>query len=157
MMKKGFTLIELLVVILIIGVLTTVALPQYQRAIAKARTTEAMSALKAITEAQEVYFIAYDDYSPNISQLDVKVSQGKYYTYDCSNKHSCVATPLNQDCPVIEFNMSQKVNGASDVMLGKRWCRTTATSSKVAKAVCRSIGQQDVDMPIGYNMIGAIR
>ncbi len=53
--KRGFTLIELLVVVLIIGILASVALPQYNKAVAKARATEVKSFLKAYEQAMDIY------------------------------------------------------------------------------------------------------
>lgn len=58
-MKRGFTLIELLVVVLIIGILSAIALPQYTKAVEKSRAAEAMQILKSLRDAQALCILEH--------------------------------------------------------------------------------------------------
>ena len=75
-MKKGFTLIELLVVVLIIGILSAVALPQYQTAVDKAHYSELMALVKNIKNEQEVYYMANGKYAADCETLSADVPAG---------------------------------------------------------------------------------
>ena len=72
--RGGFTLIELLVVVLIIGILASVALPQYEKAVAKSRYTQLITAGKTLKDAMETYYMANGNYPQFWNQLDVEYS-----------------------------------------------------------------------------------
>ncbi len=51
--KKAFTLTELLVIVLVIGILSSVVLPKFNKVLETRRTTEAEELLAAIRTEQE--------------------------------------------------------------------------------------------------------
>jgi len=84
--KKGFTLVELLIVVIIIGILATIAVPQYSKMVEKTKMAEAKSILGSIMTAQELYNVEHGEYTDDVNDLMVELpadtSMRHYYVYD---------------------------------------------------------------------------
>jgi prepilin-type N-terminal cleavage/methylation domain-containing protein len=74
MNKEAFTLIELLVVVLIIGILAAIALPQYNKAVARSRAVQLKIILKNVADAQQLYLLKESRYADKFSDLDIELN-----------------------------------------------------------------------------------
>lgn len=86
----GFTLIELLIVLIIIGILVTLAVPQYKNFVERAQAAEAKAVLNALADSVWRYYLEGGTWPPpavpgpgNVIPdcLDVHIPLSKYFTY----------------------------------------------------------------------------
>ena len=110
--RQGFTLIELLVVVLIIGILSAVALPQYRKAVFKAKLTEANVIINTYQKAITSYLLANGGYpssgaidfsgTNDSGALDIQMpATGKKSTESCNGKFKWYATCNSAACTII--------------------------------------------------------
>jgi type IV pilus assembly protein PilA len=64
--NKGFSMIELMVVVAIIGIIMTIALPNYQKFKSKAKQTSAKAELTGVFMAEQNFSIEYGRYHRNL-------------------------------------------------------------------------------------------
>ena len=91
---KALNLQEMLIVLVIIGILLLIALPNLMPLIAKARSVEAQTQLKAIYNAQTTYRYLHAKYTADIVSLDFEAPKtinengSANYTYELLNANN---------------------------------------------------------------------
>jgi len=72
--EKGFTLLEMIVVVIVIGILASVTIPNYQYAMEKIKSSEGMQILAALLDAQTRYALENGGNFANLlTDLDVTI------------------------------------------------------------------------------------
>lgn len=111
MKKIGFTLIELLIVITLIGILSMISYPIYNKHLTKARRTYAMVALLDLAGRMEEYYSSKNSYNDaslenlNINNLNYK----NFYKLTITSKND---TYILQAIPLEKQNNNDTLCGA---------------------------------------------
>ncbi len=78
--RAGFTLIELLVVVLIIGILASVAIPQYLDVVERGKVVEATTYFSNMAGAQDRILARDGAYTALVVDLDITFPALKYFS-----------------------------------------------------------------------------
>ena len=142
-MKKAFTLIELLVVVLIIGILAAVALPQYTKAVARARASEAVLRARDLSQAVDRYVLANGTPASGSGPVDLISTEALDITLADSDKFSIVA-----DCGTVNCEVAVNESAGNYWLYLERpasnatWTKTCSYQTDLGENICTWLTSQ---------------
>lgn len=85
-------------IILCIAGVTAIAAPKFMRFQDRSQQSECRSQLKAIATAERAYYAEHDQYSAELSAMDVIIRPGSQYRYTVALKGSCPSCEVTAGC-----------------------------------------------------------
>jgi len=166
--SKGFTLLELLVVVLIIGILASIALPQYQMAVTKAKVASILPLMRRFKDALHEYNLQHGDYRVPTATTGEYLgvtwpSDWDHGTCgnagDCENDYwYCSAIVTNTGIVECQHNidesnrflivMFQSDDSDYEEVKGKTICEYEGTEGE---KVCKALGGNFLDFAVHYD------
>ena len=139
--SMGFTLIELLVVVLIIGILAAVALPQYRRAVDKARFMKLLTPITSIAKAIDAYYLANGTFPTQWDELGITLpgTVDGHYLYQGTAIFSLAYQSVNVlDTTLSGITIYRFSDYRTDEFGGKIACYAETNNSRATK-LCKSL------------------
>lgn len=146
MNKCGFTLIELLVAVLIIGILASIALPQYQKAVRRSRFAEIISVSRAVWQAQQLFKLANGEFAPDFDTLGMELPGG-WKVVQNDNRVIVNNKSMSMDLSAGGLSTVYWGWGTGNALAyqqywsgGRRNCLAYAEGGEDARSLCASLG-----------------
>ena len=135
---KGFSLIELLVVIFILGVLASIAIPNFTKMKDNSKVVEAKTGLASLSRAQQTYFLEHGDYQEDMDTIEFNFEPKSYLigfgkSIDPMNNSVLyrgpddqIQTPLSANCSLtntgFKAGSSNQNNKIQNFTINQRGC-----------------------------------